>query len=1296
MKRIQARGGSRVVAKASVLGMAALLPAALAVGATTDLATQPLTAGIQPKPNLMVILDDSGSMGWPFMPDALGDTNTGEARTGWVGYWSSHCNGLAFNPAQRYLPPLNADGSPYPDATFGAAREDGFDSESKVVNLSDAFYYVYQGREPAMNWTYTKSGIVSNSFYQECKQAISSTKFRRVELSTASQEEKQNYANWYAYYRKRYLLMRTAMGRALSVLDSNYRVGFSTISDPTVVEGKNHFSDVKDFNGTQKKLVYGSLYTVPPAGSTPLRAALSKAGRYFAKVLNGQSYDPMQYSCQRNVALLTTDGQWNTIIEGGVRDGQHFGAFDLTNSNLVGNQDGEEVPPMKDGSTKAVEDTTVQTGTELRDKITSEGIVWSYTETIITPINQVESPNYGKYERSVYTYRYVEPKRLRTQRQTQNVKRTKTVITVDGVSRLPTYSSVTPLFPYWQNAGPEVVTTIENPPTGEPDRSKFTSSLFRDTLDVATPGRTETPVVKSEGTSVSYSNVGQISWVDGETASTSTTVNGDSNTLADVAEYYYKTDLRTPELRNCESTTSRKDVCTNNVPTSGSTDPAADTMNSQHMNTYTIGMGVSGTLPYDRNYLTQSSGAYVDLKSGDAKWPEPYNPWYAQNTSGHPENVDDLWHAAVNGRGRYFSAQNSTDLSDALNSVVTALKASTGAGSSAGVTSTQILPGTDNEAYIATYKTQEWTGDVQALAVKLDDGKLQIADTVTWSAQAQLDVKRASRTIYFSGGPGELRPFLFNELSSEQKADFANICSKAVQPVQCESLSAADREIANKGDNLLNYLRGDRIHESPSTSGGKTVAPLYRAREHVLGDIVHGGALRVGKPPFRYGDAGYATFATAKASRKPVIYSAANDGMLHAFSADKSDGGQELWAYVPQAVMSELYRLADRSYANNHQYFVDGAPVMGDIKVGSTWKTILVAGLNRGGKAYYALDITDPVNPKALWEFTNSNLGYSYGKPLITKRADGKWVALLTSGYNNTTGDGKGHLFVLDANSGELLQDISTGVGSQTDPSGLAQINAWVESDSDNTAKRVYGGDLKGNLWRFDLDGRTRPYRDALALATFKTASGAPQPITTKPVLVELSGKPVVIVGAGQYLGVNDLSTKDKQSVYGIRDTLTESGWGDVRSDTTNFVEQTITVDAAGESATVTGQEVDWAVKGGWRVDLPHDGERVAIDMVQQKDFLAIVTAIPSGEICTPGGSSWIYAVDPSNGGSNGVLGYARSSSTLLVGATYLDANGQDIVQAIGADGKPMGYQVPRAGGSSGKPHRISWRELVN
>ncbi len=102
-------------------------------------------------------------------------------------------------------------------------------------------------------------------------------------------------------------------------------------------------------------------------------------------------------------------------------------------------------------------------------------------------------------------------------------------------------------------------------------------------------------------------------------------------------------------------------------------------------------------------------------------------------------------------------------------------------------------------------------------------------------------------------------------------------------------------------------------------------------------------------------------------------------------------------------------------------------------------------------------------------------MGYGYSTPIITKRAsDGRWVVIVPSGYNNNeggVGDGLARLYVLDAFTGAKLQEIIAN-GSVTDPNanGIGKVANWVDATLiNNQTQYVYGGDLSGNLWRFDL-----------------------------------------------------------------------------------------------------------------------------------------------------------------------------------------------------------------------------------
>jgi type IV pilus assembly protein PilY1 len=1291
-KRIHAI--SRLSLLASLLAAAAMQTAQ---GGDIDISSQPLATRptVQAKPNLLFILDNSGSMNWSYMPDDLGRSYsaTDEPYTSWYGYRAAQCNGTAYDPGTTYEPPIKADGiTKYANASFSAAKTDGYSDASSTTNLGSTYYYTYSGSQERMGWTYTSSGAVNNTFFQECSSdegdAPGRNVFTKVTM-TSSSTGAQNYANWYSYYRKRYLLMRTAMGRAMTNLDQNYRVGFSTINDTSAVDGTNYFRDIKDFDSAQKTNFYSSLYGSTPNGSTPLRTALSKAGRYFAKKVSGQTYDPMQYACQRNYALLSTDGYWNG--GGGVK----------LNGTAVGQQDGTEVRPMRDDAVSQSTEVTPYTAPATRNQTSSTQSstrTWTRTATVVAATRGTGGCANNRYLVSTITQRHTQ---TRTQYfvtpQASTARYTSTKVTTEGVvTSGPTSSATT--YGSWSNTA-SASTQASN--TGDPTASSTYVDGNNNGSCVNSPAQpvgTSTYTTATAGSwgswgpslTYSYSTPTVGTWVAGTPVVSDTGDSGTGDTLADVAQYYYATDLRESALENCTSSTSgsAQDVCNNIVRATGS-----DTSVKQHMNTFTIGLGLKGTLPYTASTLAA-------LTAGTTLWPSPTGASASNSSGGDATNIDDLWHAAVNGRGDYYSALSAGQLSDAINSVVQAVGEAVGASSAASTSSLELIAGENNYVYRASYTTSSWFGDLEAFS--LNGETAAIAATATWSAKTKLDaMTAASRKIYFKGSSG-LTSFTYANLSTAQKAYFSNICSKASIPTQCTTMSDANKAYANSGDRLVSYLRGDRTHEAQSEISATAVPALYRARAHLLGDIINGAPVHVGKPPFSYSDTGYADFVNSNASRKPVVYVSANDGMLHAISAQGTDGGTELWAYVPGAVMSNLYHLADNNYGNNHQYYVDGAPVMGDIKVGDAWKTILVGGLNKGGKSYYALDITDPANPRTLWEFTDDNMGLSYGNPIITKRADGTWIVALTSGFNNSTGDGKGHLYILNANTGEKLMDVVTTAGSATTPSGLSKINAWVDNPADNSALRFYGGDQLGNLWRFDIDDKVEPHRSAMLLAQLKLSATTPQPISAKPMTVEISGKPVVVVATGRYMGDTDITDSTQHSIYAIKDTLTSTGWGDVRN-STQFVQQTLSLNGSEANATeasVSSNSVDWALKGGWRIDLPHARERIFSNMGLQLGTLAIGTAIPSGDACASGGSSWRYYLNVGTGSAvaSNPVGVRWSPLALIVGISWIkDTNGNVRIIYQNSDSKILSEVPPTAPSSgSGSVHRTSWRELAD
>jgi type IV pilus assembly protein PilY1 len=804
---------------------------------------------------------------------------------------------------------------------------------------------------------------------------------------------------------------------------------------------------------------------------------------------------------------------------------------------------------------------------------------------------------------------------------------------------------------------------------------------------------------------------------------------GTPNTLADTAYYYYQTDLRTAGLGNCTGLLGT-DVCFNNVTGAGN-----DINIQQHMTTFTVGLGVVGVLNPD-GYPTGSAD-YNNLVTGPLNWPSP--------VSNTPTTVDDLWHAAVNGRGTYFSAKSANLLASSLTSALASMEARLGTSAAASTSSLQPTPA-NNFVFYSLFNTVVWNGELLAKQIDPATGQIiqttvpPIQDQILWSAQSMLDLRVSSntdtRTIYTAdSSTNALKSFTWANLNATEKVYFNSMCTPA-RLSQCTTLIAND--IANgtttaaaaSGANLVNYLRGQHGNENLVTN----INQLYRARTHVLGDIINSQPQYVGKPNFLYTDVGYSDFIAAQANRTPIVYDGANDGMLHAFyavSVAGNNGGDEAWAYIPPLMMPGLYALADQNYSTNHRYYVDGTATVGDICpsapsstcTGAQWKTILVGGYNGGGRGYYALDVTDPANPVPLWNYTvndNINIGYTYGNPVIVKQKDGTWIVALSSGYNNVVpGDGNGHLFILNAYTGAFLKDIPTNIynagppvttvaaGNTTTPNGLAKIEAYVEIPSDNTALRYYGGDLLGYVWRFDADSNALPFNMAFNFAQVGMANGATiQPITARPQLAEIvdgggTAHGVVIVGTGRYLGATDLANTDLQSLYAIKDNLivppatgTPIGLGLVRASVT-MVKQTLTT--AGSTRSGTNNLVNWATQNGWYVDLPSSGERINVDMSLQEWTLVVAGNVPDNNACDVGGTSTVYNFALQNGYLPPGGGWLNPTNSLVAGiSTFQTTTGilMSIITSTSGQGSNGQVIVPNPPPSYTR--RGSWRELTN
>ncbi len=1163
-------------------------------------------------PNIMFTLDDSGSMLFEYMPDNLipglsylygfpqpasvyrnGDTflrdgtivgfgdGTGENALNMkvIRFRSPDVNQIYYDPATKYEPWKNADGTSMPNADpaaayFNPVAPTGGALQAKI-DLTSSTQGTVWGAKRWLNATNngttnpnsqeTATNDHTRDFYPAtyfkyvggtgCGSPTTATNtacFSRVEIKLANApfpklsadrtecaeggctyaQEIQNFANWFQYWRNRLLMARGGVGSAFSKQASNLRVGFAAINAATTTINSVS-SDIivagvtADFAGTNRTSFYNQLYKYPVTqNGTPLRYAMDKVGQYFKRTDIGGPWQNTindsasgQASCRQNYHILMTDGTWN-------------------------------------GSQAATSGATAN---------------------------------------------------------------------VDGTNG-------------------SIMTAAD----GRKYQYKTTGGVLTDPQGNIT------------------------------TLSEKQYADSNSNTLADVAMYYWVNDLRS------DWGTSKKNVPTN----------AADPAFWQHLVSYTVGLGVNGTLDPAVDLPALTAGTKV--------WSTP--------GSDSVNNVDDLWHAAVNGRGQYFSAQNPKQFADGLSSALQDIASR--AGSAAAIATSNNTLGANVKLYTSSYRTDNWSGKLEQKSVDQNTGN--IAANNDWDTD-NMTVDHATRKVFSSdvNGSGGIE-FKYGSLLPDHRTLMDNATGDFSPTVVT-------------GTDIVNYIRGDKSLE------GKP----FRIRNYVMGDLVNSDPqyVREGKdggytflPAGSIGKGSYQAFLYWKksSSRAATVYVGANDGMMHAFDVDVAEvKAQERFAYVPQTVIPNLPELAKKNYT--HRFYVDATPNIADAAIGpdntAPWRMVLLSGMGAGGKGIFALDVTDPTlfdRTKVLWERSSTfptidvDMGYSMGVPQMGRMRDGRWVAVYGNGYES--GSGKAMLYVVDLKTGAIIYKVDTG----TSANGLSTPKLVLDSES--TIRAAYAGDIQGNLWKFNfvtaVPGDPTTVSLAFGAATplfFATdavnGTGRRQPITTQPQIYAHPMNGVMVVfGTGKIYEDTDPSSTAVETLYGIWD----------KSASPSTVTKSMLVGQAlaksgGFYTIPSPQTVDWGIKRGWYISLNvTTAERLVTDPILLDDQAIFTTLVPgtSTDPCVTDGLSTTLQFSPLTGGplsyktvdTNGD-GQVTSADTMAIGRQSTATMGTTIIrtgnsnlkmyQAASKDGTIIGgLNGQNSRGADAIPTVRLWRQI--
>ncbi|HWR76292.1 MAG TPA: PilC/PilY family type IV pilus protein [Thiobacillus sp.] len=603
--------------------------------------------------------------------------------------------------------------------------------------------------------------------------------------------------------------------------------------------------------------------------------------------------------------------------------------------------------------------------------------------------------------------------------------------------------------------------------------------------------------------------------------------------------------------------------------------------------------------------------------------------------------------AAAGGTTTAFDASDTTTLITAFDTIFSDILAQSGSAAAVALTSGSVVAG--GKIYQGQFNSSDWSGDLIAYNTSTATGA---PSSVAWRAGTQLNAQN-----YDTG-----RKILTYKPSNSTGIPFrwpAAPASPTATELDASQVTALNTNVSNvndgNGGSRLNYLRG------------QTGISGFRPRLlSVLGDVVNSAPAYVGAPAFNYPDdleaASYNSFRSGNASRTPIIYVGANDGMLHGFDAATGD---EKLAYVPSKVYPNLSALTSTAYS--HRYYVDGSPTVVDTFYSGAWHTTLVASLGAGGQGLFALDVTNPstfseTNASSIvkWEYSDNDLGYVNGQPSIVKLNTGAWAAVFSSGYNNSEADGSAsttgyaYLYIVDIATGTLIEKISTKTGSVATPNALS-APSLIDIDGDGDVDYAYAGDLLGNMWKFDLcnaggsgcSTNSSGWKVAfgstgtpLPLFVALDSSGNAQPITgTVEVTRHFSGDGFQLYfGTGKYLESTDIATTGTQTFYSLWDKELSPSTISGRS---VLQEQTITT-----TASVSGNNyrrssnnpVEWdglvplGTKRGWFMDLPTSGERIVTAPVLFSGRILFTTLIPSTGVCSGGGTGWLMELDSETG----------------------------------------------------------------
>ncbi|MBV1911261.1 MAG: hypothetical protein KUG78_18345 [Kangiellaceae bacterium] len=447
---------------------------------------------------------------------------------------------------------------------------------------------------------------------------------------------------------------------------------------------------------------------------------------------------------------------------------------------------------------------------------------------------------------------------------------------------------------------------------------------------------------------------------------------------------------------------------------------------------------------------------------------------------------------------------------------------------------------------------------------------------------------------------------------------------------------------------ILHWAEGYDINSPDYDSSDKTSAPSRKD----IGDPLHS------QP----------TVLQYNSPSTTRIYVGTNHGYLHSFNAD--DGAEE-WAYIPQDLLSRLDTIV-RNPNGSHSYGMDGSVSIhledanSNGAVDSGDKAYLYIGQRRGGKDYFAFDITDPNAPKLMFQIKGgagvfTQLGETWSTPTITKMNlsgvnSDNLVMIFGGGYDDlqdvegtgSASDGVGNIvYIVDAYDGSLLWNsvdntVAHGgsAGSVTTMNGVpSQVTAF-DIDDDELIDHLYVTDTKAQVFRFDVDNTTGSIKGGRIAHLNDTGNANNRRFyySADTALIRQVGDSFISVSIGSGYRAHPLNEDIDDHFYVLKDKGALSKSFDMDASMGDLQDVTSLVDGDGNGVSDAVELLNDEVssKKGWYISFSTTGEKVIERSITFNNAVIFTSYVPpgsTGSVCqAAAGGGRVYALNILNG----------------------------------------------------------------